>query len=118
KGTLSEMELSTLRQRSYEALMQKARRGELHTSVAIGYVRTPDDRLEVDPDRRIRKALEQVFAKFRELGSIRQVLIWFRQERIELPAVAYGASGRAVIWKLPIYNVVHHILTNPVYAGA
>ncbi len=118
KGTLSEMELSTLRQRSYEALMQKARRGELHTSVAIGYVRTSDDRLEIDPDRRIRKALERVFAKFRELGSIRQVLIWFRQERVELPAVVYGAAGRAVIWKLPVYNVVHHILTNPIYAGA
>jgi len=118
KGTLSEMELSTLRQRSYEALMQKARRGELHTSVAIGYVRTSDDRLEIDPDRRIRKALERVFVKFRELGSIRQVLIWFRQERIELPAVAYGAAGRAVLWKLPVYNVVHHILSNPVYAGA
>jgi DNA invertase Pin-like site-specific DNA recombinase len=28
KGTLSEMELSTLRQRSHEALMQKARRGD------------------------------------------------------------------------------------------
>lgn len=118
KGTLSEMELSTLRQRSYEALMQKARRGELHTSVAIGYVRTSDDRLELDPDRRIRKALERVFVKFRELGSIRQVLIWFRQERIELPAVAYGAAGRAVLWKLPVYNVVHHILSNPIYAGA
>lgn len=118
KGTLSEMELSTLRQRSYEALMQKARRGELYTSVAVGYVRTSDDRLEIDPDRRIRKALERVFVKFRELGSVRQVLLWFRQEHIELPAVAYGATGRAVIWKLPVYNVVHHILTNPIYAGA
>ena len=38
-GTLSEMELSTLRQRSHEAMMQKARRGELFTSIAIGYVR-------------------------------------------------------------------------------
>jgi DNA invertase Pin-like site-specific DNA recombinase len=29
KGTMSEMELSVLRQRSLEALKQKARRGEL-----------------------------------------------------------------------------------------
>jgi DNA invertase Pin-like site-specific DNA recombinase len=34
KGTLSEMELSTLRQRSHEALMQKARRGELFMAVS------------------------------------------------------------------------------------
>jgi excisionase family DNA binding protein len=118
KGTLSEMELSTLRQRSHEALMQKARRGELFTSVAIGYVRSANDRLEIDPDRRIRKALELVFRKFRQFGSARQVLMWLRQEHTELPAVAYGAEGRAVIWRLPVYNAVHHILTNPVYAGA
>jgi len=118
KGTLSEMELSTLRQRSVEALMQKARRGELLMNVAIGYVRAPNDRVEMDPDRRISKAIELVFRKFRQFGSVRQVLVWLRQERIELPAVVYGPAGRAVIWKLPIYNVVHHILTNPIYAGA
>ena len=37
KGTMSEMELSVLRQRSLEALKQKARRGELFMTVAIGY---------------------------------------------------------------------------------
>src|SRR5919202_3939551 len=39
KGTMSEMELSLLRQRSLEALRQKARRGELFFTVAVGYVR-------------------------------------------------------------------------------
>jgi DNA invertase Pin-like site-specific DNA recombinase len=39
KGTMSEMELSVLRQRSLEALKQKARRGELFMTVDIGYVR-------------------------------------------------------------------------------
>ncbi len=117
KGTLSEMELSTLRQRSREAAIQKARRGELFSTVAIGYVRAPNDRLEMDPDRRLRKAIELVFRKFREFASVRQVLLWLRQERIELPAVTYGESGRAVTWRLPSYNVVHHLLTNPIYAG-
>src|ERR1700724_401460 len=37
KGTMSELELSILRQRSVEALKQKARRGELFLTVAIGY---------------------------------------------------------------------------------
>jgi hypothetical protein len=36
KGTMSEMELSLFRQRSLEALKQKARRGELLLTVAIG----------------------------------------------------------------------------------
>jgi hypothetical protein len=35
-----------------------------------------------------------------------------------LPAVAYGAEGRTVVWKLPVYNTLHHLLTNPIYAGA
>jgi len=31
-------------------LRLKASRGDLHTSVAVGYVRSADDRLEIDPD--------------------------------------------------------------------
>jgi len=34
--------------------------------------------------------------------------------------VAYHrtAEGRSIAWRLPLYNTVHNILTNPVYAGA
>src|ERR1700726_3079908 len=39
KGTMSELELSLLRARSMEALKQKARRGELFFTVAVGYVK-------------------------------------------------------------------------------
>src|SRR5439155_8292081 len=99
KGTLSEMELSILRQRSYAALMQKAQRGELLMTVPIGFLSARKDRIELDPDQRIGEAIGLVFRKFRELGSIRQVLIWLRQEHIELPAVVYGAEGRSVVWQ-------------------
>jgi DNA invertase Pin-like site-specific DNA recombinase len=68
KGTFSELELSTLRQRSQEALRLKAVRGDLHTTVAIGYRRSADDRLEQDPDLRIREVLSLVFRKFREIS--------------------------------------------------
>ena len=118
KGTFSELELSILRQRSQEALRLKASRGDLHTSVAIGYVRSSNDRLEMDPDRRIREALNLVFRKFNEVGSVRQVAVWLRQESVQLPTIAHGAQGRIVEWRLPRYNSVHRILTNPVYAGA
>jgi excisionase family DNA binding protein len=118
KGTLSEMELSTFRQRSQAALDQKASRGELFTSVPIGYVRVTGNRIEKDPDARIRQAVDLVFRKFRQFGSVRQVLIWIRQEHIELPAVNYGSDGRHIVWKLPVYNTLLHILTNPTYGGA
>ena len=118
KGTMSEMELSFLRQRSVEALKLKAARGDLHTTVAIGYVRSEDDRIELDADLRVREAIAAVFARFAQAGSVRQVLLWFRQEHIELPAAVYAEGRRNVVWRLPSYNTVLHILTNPVYAGA
>ncbi len=118
KGTMSEMELSVLRQRSHEALRQKARRGELFMTVAIGFVRVGKDQVDKDPDRRVQDAIALVFAKFDEMRSIRQVHLWLRQEQIALPAVAYGPDGRHVQWKPPVYNTVLHILQNPIYVGA
>ena len=118
KGTLSEMELSMLRHRSEEALRRKARRGELFLTVAVGYVRVGRDEVGMDPDRRVQEAIALVFRKFAEFGSIRQVHLWLRQEGVELPAVTYDQSQRRVVWKLPVYNTVYHILTNPIYAGA
>lgn len=118
KGTFSELELSTLRQRSQEALRLKAARGDLHTTVAIGYRRSADDRLEQDPDQCVREALALVFRKFREISSVRQLVLWLRQEGIDLPTAVQGRQGRTVQWGPPRYHAVHRLLTNPVYAGA
>jgi len=119
KGTMSELELSLFRQRSQEALKQKARRGALFLGVAAGYLRIGRDRIEKDPDRRVQDALRLVFAKFSELQSVRQVHVWLRVEGIALPAASNSAAdGHSVVWRLPLYNTVYNILTNPVYAGA
>jgi len=118
KGTMSERELSVMRQRSVAALRQKAARGALYMTVPIGFLRTRDDRVELDPDQRIQHAIRLMFQQFRITGSVRQTLLWFRHDGIELPAVVYGPFGRSVIWKLPVYHAVHHLLTNPIYAGA
>src|ERR1700724_677233 len=74
KATMSEMELSILRQRAHEALKQKARRGELFTTVDVGYVRKGLDQIEKDPDLLVQDALALIFRKFAELQSARQVL--------------------------------------------
>ena len=118
KGTMSEMELSLLRQRSFEALHQKARRGELFFTVAVGYRKARHDRIEMEPDLRVREAITLVFRKFSEFHSVRQVHLWLRQEEIRLPAVEHGSLGPQVIWKLPVYNTILHLLTNPIYGGA
>jgi DNA invertase Pin-like site-specific DNA recombinase len=118
KGTMSELELSLFRQRSQQALKQKARRGALVLGVAAGYVKVGRDRIEKNPDQRVREALQLVFSKFAEFQSARQVHIWLRDEGIELPVKSRSGEARGIIWRLPAYNIVHNILTNPIYAGA
>ena len=99
-------------------LRQKARRGELFLNVAVGYLKVRHDRITKDPDQRVREALGLVFRKFAEFQSIRQVHLWLRQEQVLLPSVETVEDGRRIVWKPPVYNTVHHLLTNPVYGGA
>ncbi len=118
RGTMSEFELSVLRQRSLEAIRQKARRGELQFCLPVGFCRGFNSAIELDPDLRVQNAIRLVFQKFQQCGSARQALLWFREERITLPAVGYGDKNRQVYWKPPLYHTILAILTNPMYAGA
>jgi DNA invertase Pin-like site-specific DNA recombinase len=119
KDTISEAELGWLRQRAYEGLLAKARRGELRLSLPVGYVHTPDGRVEKHPDQRVQAAISLVFQQFAAVRSARQVLLWFRQEQLSLPALTAEAPwGARVTWHLPGYNMILSLLRNPVYAGA
>jgi DNA invertase Pin-like site-specific DNA recombinase len=118
KGTMSEFELNLLRQRSVEAIRQKARRGELQYCLPVGYLWTVDGKIEIDPDQRVQQALGMAFSKMTELGSVRQVLLWFRRERIELPMRIFDQPNGRTVWSLPIYTTLLKVITNPIYAGA
>lgn len=115
KGTMSEVELSMFRQRSQEAIRQMARRGEYYTRLAEGYVLGPDGSLEKDPDERVQRTMILVFAKFRELGSARQMFLWFRQEEIKLPR-RIGKASIDFVTATPW--LITRFLKDPVYAGA
>src|SRR5467141_3764331 len=56
KGTISEMEVASFRERAHSALLQKAQRGALVRRVPIGYIKGSEDRIEKDPDARVRAA--------------------------------------------------------------
>ena len=115
KGSLNEYELDLLRQRSVEARREKARRGELLVTAAVGYVKTEEEHWEKDPDRRVQQAILSVFGKFLELGTVRQTLLWFLEHGLQLPV--YTQQGETC-WKRPTYATIYRILTNPIYGGA
>ncbi|HSV99040.1 MAG TPA: recombinase family protein [Sedimentisphaerales bacterium] len=118
KGTMSEFELDLLRQRAQEARRDKIRRGEVLTQVPIGYIRTEHNGMEMIPDRQVQEAIRGIFSKFQELGSIRQVLLWYRQQEIPLPTFSPESGNDEVVWQLPVYGRLFSILTHPAYAGA
>src|SRR5215467_1386302 len=118
KGEMAAFELSLLRQRSLEATRQKARRGELQFLLPVGFCWTESGKIEMDPDRRIQESIHLAFSKMAELGSVRQVLLWFRREKIAFPTFPRERGAHRVVWRLPVYNNILALLTNPLYAGA
>jgi DNA invertase Pin-like site-specific DNA recombinase len=118
KGTISEMEVASFRERAQAALLQKAQRGALVRRVPIGYIKGPDDRIEKDPDARIRSTIDLIFRKFTELSSARQVYFWLDQQHMQLPAARGAETAREIVWQPARYHAVLSVLKNPVYAGA
>src|SRR3569833_734684 len=115
KGSLNEYELDLLRQRSVKARHEKAKRGELLITAPVGYIKTEEQRLEKNPDRRVQEAILLVFRKFRELGTVRQTLLWFLEHELELPTQTHRGE---LFWRRPSYRSVHRLITSPVYGGA
>ena len=118
KGTISEMEVASFRERAQAALLQKAQRGALVRRVPVGYVKGSDGRIEKDPDARVSATIDLIFRKFAELGSVRQVYFWLDQQHIQLPVVRGTEEARAVVWLPARCHAVLSVLKNPVYAGA
>ena len=116
KGQFNEMELALFRQRSLDSRMAMARRGELYSTLPVGYEKVERHRIAMTPDQRQRDAIHLVFRKFRELGTIRQVFIWFHRHAVELPV---RLPGEGLVWRVPPSSRrVAQFLTNPIYAGA
>jgi excisionase family DNA binding protein len=118
KGTISEMEVASFRERAQAAILQKAERGALVRRVPIGYIKGTEDRIEKDPDARIRAAIDLIFGKFAELGSVRQVFFWLDRQQIQLPIARGPEETQQIVWRPARYHAVLSVLKNPIYAGA
>lgn len=101
KGTMSEYELSLMRQRGLAARDAKAGRGELRFTLPPGYCWSEAGRIEIDPDEHVAEAIRLVFRKFRELGSARQVFLWAREAGVRLPVVRRNLTLCRIAWRAP-----------------
>ena len=117
KGSISEFELGVLRARMLDAARAKARRGDLRISVPVGYIWHREIGLGLDPDLRIQEAIRSIFARFRELGSARQVLMAMTAERIHFPRPSEAGKLVTFDWTPIRYRNVISLLKNPFYAG-
>jgi DNA invertase Pin-like site-specific DNA recombinase len=118
KGTMSEYELSLLRQRGLAARDSKAKRGELRFALPPGYCWNEVGQIDMDPDERITESIRLVFRKFRELGSARQVLLWLLDSDVKLPVMRWNRVHYRIEWHNSAYHTVLQILQHPIYAGA
>ncbi|MGZ6364259.1 MAG: recombinase family protein, partial [Ktedonobacterales bacterium] len=117
KGTMSEAELHILRARLEGGIRNKAARGELRRGLPVGFVYGEQDgEVRLHPDASVVGAIRTVFERFVELGSARQVWLWFRTQGLSFPLQCNGLSE--IRWVAPTYTAIHKVLRHPVYAGA
>lgn len=117
KGTMAEAELHVIRARLNGGIRNKAARGELRRSLPVGFQwGEKDGEIRFDPDEAVVRTIRRVFQKFIEVGSVRQVWLYFQSEKIPFPSRQTVVSK--ICWGCATYPGIHEILTNPVYAGA
>jgi len=117
KGTMSEAELHVLRARLNGGIRNKAARGELRRGLPVGFVwGDADGEVRFHSDEAVVCAIRNVFARFAETGSARRVWLWFRAQDLSFPLQM--RQGGEIRWVEASYTAIHHVLRNPVYAGA
>ena len=117
KGTMAEAELHVIRARLEGGIRNKAARGELRRGLPVGFLWGEEDGdIRFHPDQAVIGAIHTVFEKFTEMGSVRQVWLWFRSQGLSFPL--QSNSLPEIRWVSPTYPAIHHVLSNPVYAGA
>ena len=119
KGTVSEAEIHTLRQRMHAGREAKAARGELAVALPRGYVRDASGRAAFDPDASVRARIRGVFSLFSRHGSLSATLRVLAEDGQGLPVRRSQGPRRGELeWSEPNSATLHDMLTSPVYAGA
>jgi DNA invertase Pin-like site-specific DNA recombinase len=119
KGTMSEAELHMIRMRLRGGSLNKASRGELKTTLPVGYVYDSDGHTILDPNKQVQARVKLVFELYRRLGTAGAVLKHFHNEKILFPhrSLRKADKGKIIWGPLRSYRL-YYMLHNPRYAGA
>jgi len=119
KGTMSEAELHVMQARMRGALLAKARRGELHVPLPVGFVYDAQGQVVLDPDQQVQQSIRFLFQSFRRLSSACAVVRAFREGNLLFPRRLRGGSQEGeLLWQKLDFNETLFVLHNPRYAGA
>lgn len=119
KGTMSEYEMFTMRNRLQFGRLHKAQRGEVYIAVPCGYQKLPSGQVILDPDEQVRAVVQMVFDKFDELGSQYAVFHYLIRNNIRFGIrLRFGARRGELEWRRASMSMVSRILRHPMYAGA
>ncbi len=118
RGQVSELERDSSVHRMVEARWAMARRGEVFTAVPSGYDVDAMGQVTKTSDETVADAIGRVFEKFDELGTARQVFVWWQEQELPFPARQTGPGLRGVAWVAVSYRAILQVLHHPFYAGA
>ena len=119
KGTMSEAELHVIQARTRGALLSKARRGELHVPLPVGFVYDAQGQVALDPDQQVQQSIRFLFQSFRRLSSACAVVRAFREAKLLFPRRLRGGSQDGeLLWQKLDFNETLFVLHNPRYGGA
>jgi DNA invertase Pin-like site-specific DNA recombinase len=114
RGTMSEAELHFLRVRLDGGKLNKARRGELRTPLPAGLVYDADGRIDLDPDRQVRQAIQDLFRRFERAQSAWQVVRQLREAGLRLPVrLRTGPRAGETAWVEATLSRVLGVLKTP-----
>ncbi len=118
RGMMNEAELHILQGRMYQAMLNKARRGELYILPPVGYIKLPSGEFALDPDEQVQGVVRLVFDVFDQIGTMRGVLRYLIENAIQIPIRPHAGTNRGNLeWRSPTRDSVNTILNHPIYAG-
>lgn len=119
KGTMSEAELHVIKARLQGGILNKARRGELQSSLPVGFIYSPTNQPVLDPDRQVQESLRFFFDTFHRTGSAMATIKAFHQQGLLFPRrLKKGPHKGDLLWAELTHSRALQVLHNPRYAGA